>query len=118
MNHCILLFVCILSIELFIRSNYIALITSTIKLARKSTYVILNKNISDHWKENIILAYSLKMMKSSIQMLLVLLLIVFIFIIADHFFSGLITFILSSTGILESILFAFGYAYIREVIIK
>ena len=45
MSHCILLIVCVFSIEVFLRLNYIALINSTIKVSRKATYIILNKNI-------------------------------------------------------------------------
>ena len=118
MNHLILLVLCLLFVEIFIRSNYILLINSTIKVSKKATYVILNKSISDHWKENIIPAYSLQMMKSSFQILLILLLIIYIFIIVDNFFSGFLAFIFSLSGIIESILFAFSYAYIRRLIVK
>ena len=118
MSHFILLIVCILSIEIFLRSHFITLINTTIKLSKKATNIILNKNISDHWKENIIPAYSLQMMKSSLQMLLILLLIIFIFLIADNFFSGFLAFTFSFNGIIESILFAFSYAYIRKLIVN
>ena len=118
MSHCILLIVCILSIEVFLRSHYITLIYSTIKVMKKATYIILNKNISDHWKENIMPAYSMQMMKSSLQMLLIFLLIICIFLTADNFFSGFLAFTFSLNGIIESILFAFSYAYIRRLLVK
>ena len=88
------------------------------KVSKKATYIILNKNISDHWKENVIPAYSLQMMKFSLQMLLIFLLIIFIFLIADNFFSDFLVFTFSLNGIIESILFAFSYAYIRKLIVK
>ena len=69
--------ICLLSIEVLIRSHYIALISSTIQVSKKATYIILNKNISDHWKENIIPKYSMQMMKYSLQMLIILFLIIF-----------------------------------------
>ena len=118
MNHLILLFICFLSIEIFIRSNYLSLIISTFKVSKKSISVILNKNISDHWKENIIPKYSLQMMKYSMQMLLILFLIIFIFVIADNLFSGFLAFTLSWNGIIESILIAFSYAYMRKLIFR
>ena len=118
MNHLILFIICLLSIEVFLRSNYIALINSTIKVSKKATYLILNHNISDHWKETILPTYSLQMMKSSLQMLLVFLLIICIFLIADNFFSGFLAFTFSLNGIIESILFSFSYAYIRRLIVK
>ena len=118
MNHLILFVICFLSVEIFIRSNYLSLLNSTIKVSKKAISIILNKNISDHWKENIIPKYSLQMMKYSIQMLLILFLIIFIFVIADNFFSGFLAFTFSWSGIIESILLAFSYAYLRKLIFK
>ena len=118
MNHLILFVLCLLSVELIIRSNYLKLISSTIKVCKKAIYTISNKNISDHWKENIIPQYSLQMMKYSLQMLLIIFFIIFIFVIADKLFSGFIAFTFSWNGIIESILIAFSYAYIRKLIVK
>tara|TARA_B100000945_G_C19817988_1_gene339230 strand:- start:48 stop:404 length:357 start_codon:yes stop_codon:yes gene_type:complete len=118
MNHLILLVICLVSVEIFIRSNYISLINSLVEVSKKAISIILNKNISDHWKENIIPKYSLQMMKYSMQMLLILLLIIFIFVIADNLFIGFLDFTLSWNGIIESILLAFSYAYIRKLIFR
>ncbi len=118
MNHLILFVLCFLSIEVFIRSNYIGLINAIIKLSKKAIHIIFNKNISDQWKENIIPKYSLQMMKYSLQMLLILCLIIFIFVMADNFFSGFLDFTLSWNGIIESIFIAFSCAYIRKLIFK
>ena len=118
MKHLILLVICLLSVEIFIRSNYIFLLNSTLKLSKKATSTILNKNISDHWKENIIPKYSLQMMQYSLQMLLILLLIIFIFIIANNLFSGFLSFTLSWNGIIKSILISFSYVYVRKLILN
>ena len=118
MIHLILFMVCFLSFEIFIRLNYIALINSLIEVTKKAIYIISNKNISVHWKENILPKYSLLMMKYSLQMLLILFLIIFIFVIADNLFSGFLAFTFTWTGIIESILISFSYAYIRKVIFK
>ena len=118
MNHLFLVFICFLCVEIFIKSNYLTLMSSLIKTSKKATSTILNKNISDHWKENIIPKYSLQMMMYSMQMLLILFLIIFIFFIADNLFSGFLALILSWDGIIESILIAFSYAYIRKLIFK
>ena len=118
MNHLILLILCLLSVEIFIRSNYLSLLNSTIKVSKKAISIILNKNISDHWKENIIPKYSLQMMKYSMQMLLILFLIIFLFVVADKFLSGFLEFTFSLNGMIESILIAFSYAYIRKLIFK
>ena len=118
MNHLILLFICFLSVEIFIRSNYVNLSKSLIKVSKKAISTILNRNISDHWKENIVPKYSLQMMKYSLQMLLTIFLIIVIFVIADNFLSGFLAFTLSWNGIIESIMLAFSYAYIKKLIIR
>ena len=118
MNHFILLIICLLSVEVFLRSNYLALINSTIKVSKKATNTIFNKNISDHWKENIIPKYSLQIMQYSVQMLLIFLLIICFFLIADNFFTGFLAFTFSLNGIIESILFAFIYAYLKKIIVR
>ena len=118
MNHLILLVICLFSVEIFIRSNYIVLLNSTLKLSKKATSTILNKNISDHWKENIIPKYSLQMIRYSMQMLFILFLIIFIFVSADNLFSGFLAFTFSWNGIIESILLAFSYVYIRKLIFR
>ncbi len=118
MNHLILFVLCLFFFEIFILSNYLNLINSIIKISKKAIYIILNKNISDHWKENIIPKYSLQMMKYSMTMLLILSLIIFVFVIADNLSSGFLTFTLSFNGIIKSILIAFSYAYIRKLIVR
>ena len=118
MNHLILFVICLLSVEILIRSNYISLINSLFEVSKKAISIIYSKNISDHWKENIIPIYSIQMMKVSLQMLLIFILIIFIFIIADNFFSGFLNLIISWNGIIETILFTFGYAYMRKLILK
>ncbi len=118
MNHFIILLICFFSIEILIRSNYLTLIKSLTNISKKAIYIILNKKISDHWKENIIPIYSLNMMKHSLQMLLILFLIIIIFVIVGNFFNGFFAFAFSWNGIIESILFAFSYAYIRKLIFK
>ena len=118
MNHFILLVICLLSVEIFIRSDFYNLISSTIELSKKSIFIILNKNISDHWKEIVIPKYSLKMMKLSLQMLLAFLFIIFILLFSDKFLSDFLSFALSLNGIIESSLFAFTYAYFRKQILR
>ena len=118
MNHLILFVICLISVEIFIRTNSISLINLIINLSKKAIYIILNKNISDHWKENILPKYSLLLMKYSIQMLFILFMIIFIYVIADHFFGGLLAFTLSPNGIIASIFIAVSYAYIRKQILN
>ena len=118
MNHLILLVICSLSVEILIRANYFSLINSLILFSKKAFNIICNKKISDHWKENIITKYSILMLKDSLQMLLIVLSIIFVLILAENIFSGFLSFIFSLNQIVESILLAFSYAYLRRLIIK
>jgi hypothetical protein len=87
-------------------------------VTKKVIYVIPQNNISDHWKEKVVPAYALRMMKYSFQILLILLLIMTLFFIADYFFNDFLAFTFSLIGIIESMVFAFGYVYLRKSLIK
>lgn len=118
MKHFILFVLCVFSVELFIRSNYILLISSTIKVCSRAVQIISNNNISDHWKENIIPKYSLLLMKNSMKMLLILFLITSLFFIAEQFLNDFLSYALTFIGIIESILFAYSYFYFRKLILN
>ncbi len=118
MIHVLLLLVCILSVEIFIRLNFLSLLDSILKVTKKVTYVIPQNNISDHWKEKVIPAYALRIMKYSLQILVILLLIMSLFLIADFFINNFLALTLSLIGIVESLVFAFGYVFLRKSFIK
>ena len=118
MIHLLLSLVCISSVEVFIRLNFLSHLDSILKVTKRVTYVIPNNNISDHWKEKVIPAYALRIMKYSLQILLILLLIMSLFFIADYFFNNFLAFTFSLVGIIESMVFAFGYAHLRKSFIK
>ncbi len=118
MIHLLLLLVCILSVEVFIRLNFLSLLDSILKVTKKVTYIIPHNNISDHWKEKVIPVYALSIMKYSLQILLILLFMLSFFVIADFFINDFLLLTLSLIGIVESLVFAFGYIYIRKLFIK
>jgi len=118
MIHLLLSLVCILSVEVFIRLNFLSHLDSILKVTKKVTYVIPNNNISDHWKEKVIPAYALRIMKYSLQILLILLLIMSLFLITNYFFNDFLAFTFSLIGIIESMVFAFSYVYLRKLFIK
>ena len=118
MIHILLLLICVLSVEVFIRLNFLSILDSILKVTRKVTYVIPQDKISDHWKEKVIPAYALRMMKYSLQILLILLLILSLFFVADYFFNDFLALTLSLIGIVESLVFAFGYVFLRKSFIK
>lgn len=118
MNHFILSLVCILSIEVFTRLKFLSYLDSILKVTKKVTYVIAKNHISDHWKEKVIPAYALMIMKYSLQILLILLMIMSLFFIADYLFNDFLAFTFSLIGVIESMVFAFGYFYLRKSLIK
>ena len=118
MIHFVLLLVCVLSVEVFIRFHFLSVLESTLKVIRKVTYVIPQDNISDHWKEKVVPAYALTMMKYSLQILLILLLILSLFFVADYFFNEFLALTLSFFGVIISMVFALGYYYLRKQLIK
>ena len=118
MIHLLLTLVCILSVEVFIRLNFLSHLDSILKVTKRVTYIIPNNNISDHWKEKVIPAYAFRSMKYSLQILAILLLIMSLFFIADYFFNDFLAFTFSWIGIIESMVFAFGYFYLRRIFIK
>ena len=118
MIHLLLSLVCILSVEVFIRLNFLSYLDSILKVTKRVSYVIPKSNISDHWKEKVIPVYALRIMKYSLQIFLILLLIISLFFIADFFFNDFIVFTFSLIGIIESMVFAFGYVFLRKSFIK
>ena len=118
MIHFLLLLVCILPVEVVIRLNFLSYLNLILKVTKIVTYVIPNNNISDHWKEKVIPAYALRIMKYSLQILLILLLVMSSFFISDYFFNDFLAFTFSLIGITESMVFAFGYVYLRKLFIK
>ena len=118
MFHILILLVCILSIEIFIRLKFLYLLDLLCKVTIKVTRVIPAGNISDHWKERVIPKYALIIMKYSIQMLLILFIIFSLFFIGDYFINDFLKFFLSLVGFIESVVFAFGYVYLRKFFIK
>tara|TARA_B110000003_G_scaffold210341_1_gene209298 strand:+ start:308 stop:664 length:357 start_codon:yes stop_codon:yes gene_type:complete len=116
--HLLLSLICILSVEVFIRLNFLSHLDSILKVTKRVTYVIPKSNISDHWKEKVIPAYALRIMKYSLQILLILLLIISLFFIADYFLNDFLALTFSWIGIIESMVFAFGYVYLRKLFIK
>ena len=116
MNHLVLLLICILSVEIFIRFKFVDQLNLMLEFTKKVIHVIPQKNISDHWKEKVVPVYAFRIMKFSLKIFIILLLIVSLFFILGIFFNNLLILTFSLIGILETIIFAFGYLYCRKLI--
>jgi len=118
MIHFFLLLVCILSVEVFLRLNFLSYIESILNVTKRVIYIIRQNNISDHWKEKIVPAYALRIMKYSLQILLILLLVMSLFFVVSYFFNDFPKFIFSLVGIAESMIFVFAHIYLRKLFAK
>ena len=116
MNYLILSLLIIVSIEVILRSNYIYLLKSLLKINKKVVNLVLNKNISDQWKEKIIPIYSIQMIKFSLSMLLIIFFIILVFFIINIFFNEFNNFIFSVKGIITSTLLGSGYVYLKKIL--
>ena len=112
------MFLIVISIEIINISNYIYIIKSLLKISIKASTLILNKNISDHWKEKIIPQYSYKIFKLSLSILLIFLGIFGLFYFIGLLFTDFFNLILSTLGILASILFSLLYVYLKNIFKK
>ena len=118
MNHISLFLICILAIEVLLRLRFSFFLKSMIGDIEKTINIASNPNISDHWKEKFIPAYSLKIIKSSLRIILILLLIFLMLAITEIFLQNFIDFLISYLGLVESIFFAFGYFYLRQIVVR
>ena len=118
MNYLILFLLVIISVEIVIKFKYIFLLNSLVLLIKKSSKLILNPKVSDHWKEKIVPGYSFKMIQYSLFMLFIFSSIIFLFFLAATFSEYFLELIFSFKGIISSTLLAFSYAYIRKILKK
>ena len=117
-THLLLLFACVLSIEIFILCDLLSSLRAFIKLIKKTLHTISHRHISDHWKEKVIPSYSLKMMKLTLRIILILILMFSFFALADYVYNGFLKSLLSSLMIIETMVISFGYIYLRKFLIK
>ncbi|GEM_PF-6478108 len=65
----------VISSELLLRTPLLSVVKSDIKLIKKIVFVLLSSNISDHWKERVVKAYAIKLLKFSLLIPLLLCLV-------------------------------------------
>ena len=115
MNHFVLFAICVLSIEILVRFNFLSVLNSIVRISKRVVYVIPRKNISDHWKEKVIPLYALVIMNLSIRLILIPVFIISSFLVSDLFFDHFIDFTFSYVGIAEAIIFSSLYGLIRKL---
>lgn len=117
-HHFILFLGCILSIELFLRLNFLSHLNVMLVVTKKIVYIVPSKKISDHWKEKIIPIYAFKIIRASAQILLISFCIVLFFLANDAFFNDFLKFATSIIGIIETSFFLMSYFFLRKSLLK
>lgn len=114
--HLILLICCVISVEIILNFNFLSYLYFFSSLLNKVLRLFKSKNISDHWKEKVILAYSFLIFKNSFKSFLIIILIFAIFLIPSLIFKQFFTYIISIYGLIESIFLCFIYIKVRKII--
>jgi len=118
MTYISLLLICILSVEIFIKSNFLSNLDLIFNLIKQVVHVVISRNISDHWKEKTLPVYSLRIMKYSLKIFIILSLLLFLFLMVGFFFNDFLSLVLSLSGVIMSLFFSIGYFYLRKSFIK
>lgn len=115
----------VLAVEFLLRMPLIAYTSNLIELYKKSLRVVLSRRISDHWKEKVLLKYSVRILKQVIY--LALLFIAFFIIIVlpayiiDYFISvspSAMESLTSMTGIVSMSLASIIYLVLRQKFVR
>ena len=113
--HFFLLICCIMSIEFIIRLNFQSLFFSISSVSKKVFKVIGSDNISENRKEKLVSYYAFLIFKHSLFMLLILLSMIVVFLAPSVIVENFLNFVLSISGVIESIVFSYAYIKIRKV---
>ncbi|GGY56926.1 hypothetical protein [Parvularcula lutaonensis] len=112
----------VISVELFLRLPILATIGTVSGSARRSFEVIRAKAISDHWKEQVLPAYSGRMMAGTVRLAVLLVLMFTPFILAGILSSlgggELYAFMTSLPGIALSVVVAMVYGFARRRFVR
>ena len=112
----------VLASEAMLRLPLLAQARCVIEVSRKSMRLLASKRISDHWKERILPAYSLRMAKGSIGFFLslcaALLPVVLLGLIAPGGLHAWFAALLSPLAILALCLISAAYIWIRVKVIR
>ena len=114
MNYVLNLLICIAAVEIITRSNFTSISLSYYSIIKKVFFITSNRNISDHWKEKVFLAYSAQLIWFSTRIFVVLASICSIFLLINYFSEGLLTFSFSLLGLSQMALVAYIYLRLRK----
>ena len=114
MDYLYLLITCALSIELFFRLSLISYVNLIFRNINRVFLVILSSKISVHWKEKVVPAYAVLLLKYSLSILGIFFLIILLISLFTAISNDFIHFLLSLKGILISIITSILYLKLRK----
>ena len=114
MTHLGLIFIIILSCEFLKYFRFVHLLKKNINLYKKIFKLLNFKQVSDTWKEKVLLNYSKNLFLTSVKVILILSLIIIIFFIFSYLDKNFFKFILSFIGIIETTIIFLIYSYLRQ----
>jgi len=104
----------LISIELIFYSKILNIFSVFILLLKKNYKVISLNNVSDHWKQKLILAVALRVAKKGIILIFLIAIIIGPFLLVYFFKNDFLNFIISTRGALQIIILSFFYYLIRR----
>ena len=114
MKHILLLIFCVISVEVFVKLNFLSQLNTILSITKKIILVISKHNVSDHWKEKILPIYAFKIIRYSFRILLIFAFIFALFLIFNFIANDFLIHSFSLIGVMESIIFGFGYIFLRK----
>ena len=114
MNHILLIVGCLISIECIYQSKAFSVVNDASISLRKVFWILPNNKVSDHWKEQLIPYYALRIIKSCLKIFWILIFIIIIFILLSLLQDNFIRHLFSMIGIIESFIISILYIYNRK----
>ena len=105
---------CFLSVEIIFRLKFFSHIHVISRRSSKVLKIISSSIISDHWKERVVPAYALIILKESLIILGILGLVILTVAIFSLIASNFLELLLSFEGVLTSLIISFIYYKLRN----
>ena len=118
MIHLALFVLFVVTIEIAYRLRLLSHLSSVHGVLIKAGRVLGSSNISDHWKEKALLAYSVKLTTSCLRLCLVLGLVVACFFLGDLFYPGILAHLTTLRGIVASIFIGCVWMWVRTLFVS
>lgn len=111
----------LLAVEVFVRTSFKQNINAMLGFSKRSLGTLSSKQVSDHWKEKVLLRYALEIFKNSVLLIacfIVTATVIFVaHVIGSYLGMDLLSLFMTPLGVIVSLLLALLYVYFRGRII-